>query len=295
MNKDIILEKIKSLEVEERELVIPAYKSWNKEYKYLYFTESEDYIPKDYEDLVQIFYSTLNNGWKEFTFYCSEEYVTCLDDVAKLSYNQKFLAEMNNFVHPYNSYTTIKTLYDTTGEITLKVEKLYSDEDILKIDEDINKLIKNNTNDNMTTREKIKAMHDAIINSTKYDEERAKNNNSKYDSSRIQGVLYDHYAICSGYTDIMAVILNKLNVPNFKIASEGHVWNAVYLDDNWYHLDLTWDDPVLSSGKNILLHDYFLVNDKEMIRLDEIAKKNDHIYNKNIYLEFSQYEKNINN
>ena len=295
MNKDIILEKIKSLEVEERELVIPAYKSWNKEYKYLYFTESEDYIPKDYEDLVQIFYSTLNNGWKEFTFYCSEEYVTCLDDVAKLSYNQKFLAEMNNFVHPYNSYTTIKTLYDTTGEITLKVEKLYSDEDILKIDEDINKLIKNNTNDNMTTREKIKAMHDSIINSTKYDEERAKNNNSKYDSSRIQGVLYDHYAICSGYTDIMAVILNKLNVPNFKVASEGHVWNAVYLDDNWYHLDLTWDDPVLSSGKNILLHDYFLVNDKEMIRLDEIAKKNDHIYNKNIYLEFSQYEKNINN
>ncbi len=156
-----------------------------------------------------------------------------------------------------------------------------------RVSGDIDILIDTYIDDSMTLREKIKVLHDAIINNTKYDEARADTNESQYDSSRIQGVLYDHYAICSGYTDIMAVILSKLDVPNYKIASEEHVWNAVYIDNNWYHLDLTWDDPISTSGRDILLHDYFLISDNDLTKLDMKATKREHIYNRDIYLEFN--------
>ncbi len=286
LNIDVIVETIKNISFLDREIVLQEANKWEKDYEFMYFKESDDFIPNNYDELVEIFYTTLDKGWKEFTFYCGDEYVDCLDDVALLSNDEKFLSEINNFVHPYNSYTTIRTLYDDTGEITLKIDRTYSDDEILIIDREINNLINENLEDEMSIRDKIKTMHDFIINNTKYDKERAETNNSKYDSARIQGILYDHYAICSGYTDIMAVILTKLGVPNYKIASEEHVWNAVYIDNNWYHLDLTWDDPISSSGRNILVHDWFLISDTELTRLDKKATKREHIYNKDIYLEF---------
>ncbi len=286
LNIDVITDTIKTIILSRREVVIPQSNEWQKEYDFIYFNETDNFEPNDYDELVEIFYTTLDKGWNEFTFYCGSEYEECISDVGALSNDEKFLAEINNFVHPYNSYTTIRTLYDETGEITLKIDKLYSEDDINQIDQDINKLMNDNLNDNMSIRDKIKTMHDVIINNTKYDEERYENNYSDYDSARINGLLYDHYAICSGYTDTMAVILSKLNVPNYKIASEEHVWNAVYLDDKWYHLDLTWDDPISSSGRDILLHDFFLIDDDQLTKLDMKATKREHIYNRDIYLEF---------
>ena len=287
LNLDTIISVIKDVIYSNREVFIPEANMYEKDYDFMYFKESDDFIPSNYDDLVSIFYTTLDKGWNEFTFYCDTEYEECLEDVAVISNDQKFLAEINNFVHPYNSYSTIKTLYDDTGKVTITIDKLYKDDEVDKIDKEIKIWMNEYIRDNMSTIDKIKVMHDAIINKTKYDQVRADTNNSKYDSARIQGVLYDHYAICSGYTDTMAVILSKLNIPNFKIASEEHVWNAVYVDGKWYHLDLTWDDPITTSGRNVLLHDYFLINDNDLTKLDMSATKREHIYNRDIYLEFN--------
>ena len=287
LNLDTIISVIKDVIYSNREVFIPEANMYEKDYDFMYFKESDDFIPSNYDDLVSIFYTTLDKGWNEFTFYCDTEYEECLEDVAVISNDQKFLAEINNFVHPYNSYSTIKTLYDDTGKVTITIDKLYKDDEVDKIDKEIKIWMNEYIRDNMSTKDKIKVMHDAIINKTKYDQVRADTNNSKYDSARIQGVLYDHYAICSGYTDMMAVILSKLNIPNFKIASEEHVWNAVYVDGKWYHLDLTWDDPITTSGRNVLLHDYFLINDNDLTKLDMSATKREHIYNRDIYLEFN--------
>lgn len=287
LNLDIIIDTIKNIKFLDREIVLKEPNQWEKDYEFIYFKETRDYEPNNYDELVEVFYTVLDKGWDSFTFYCGDEYEECLDDVAILSNDEKFLSEINNFVHPFNSYTTIRTLYDDTGEITIKIDKLYSDDEIILLNRDIDRLMKDNIEDSMSLREKIKAMHDVIINNTKYDEERANTGDSQYDSARIHGVIYDKYAICSGYTDTMAVILTKLGVPNFKIASEEHVWNAVYIDNEWYHLDLTWDDPISTSGRNVLLHDYFLISDDELTKLDTKNKKVDHIYSREIYQEFN--------
>lgn len=286
INKDYIVDSIQKLIYINREAVIKSGNDWEKAYGFKYFEESDEFEPEEYEDLVSIFYTTLNKGWDEFTFYCDYEYKDCLEDVSSLSYDEKFLSEMNNFVHPYNSYTTIRTSYNENGEVTIKVDKLYSDKDIMQIDKDIQLLMDNNLNNNMDLREKIKKMHDVIIENTKYDSVMADTNQSKYDSTRINGLLYDHYAICSAYTDTMAVILTKLGVKNFKIASDDHVWNALYIDGKWYHLDLTWDDPITTSGRDVLTHKFFIIDDDELSKLNMEDSKGDHTYNRRIYLEF---------
>ena len=146
------------------------------------------------------------------------------------------------------------------------------------------KIIEENITYNMTDKDKIRVLHDYIINNTKYDVTRANEGTSSYDSSRILGLLYEHYAICSGYADTMAVILDKLGINNYKVASKSHVWNAVYLDNKWYHLDLTWDDPVSTSGKDILDHTYFLIDTST---LGEVMDNDDdeHVFDKKIYSE----------
>lgn len=297
LNFDVIIDTVKDIRFIDNEIVIPDSNQWRKNYEFKYFKETDDFTPSDYDDLVEIFYTIFNNGWKEFSFYCSVDYEDCIDDVKDLSNSKVFLAEMSNFVHPYNKYdgieTNVNVYFDNTIEVIVKLKMNYTDEEIETIDREIVQLMSDNINDTMSDREKIKVMHDVIINKTKYDKLKSDNGNSPYDSERITGLLHEHYAVCSAYTEIMAVILDKLDIPNFMIASpgiddeEGHIWNAVYLDNRWYHLDLTWDDPITTSGRNVLLHDYFLITDNDLTKLDIAATKRKHIYNRDIYLEFN--------
>ena len=47
-----------------------------------------------------------------------------------------------------------------------------------------------------------------------------------------------------------------------------HAWNLVQLDGQWYHVDVTWDDPAPDRYGQVL-HDYFLVTDQEISAGDD--------------------------
>lgn len=91
----------------------------------------------------------------------------------------------------------------------------------------------------------------------------------------------------------MALFLNKMGYTNYKVATtnetedktSGHVWNAVFLDGEWLHLDLTWDDPVSSDGKDYLYHKYFLISTDELITADSNITSKEHDFDKSIYTE----------
>ena len=72
-----------------------------------------------------------------------------------------------------------------------------------------------------------------------------------------------------------------MNIPNYRISSDTHIWNFVYLDNKWSHLDLTWDDPSID-GKDIRLEDFFLISSSELEKKDQ---ENQHNYPKEIYIE----------
>ena len=42
-----------------------------------------------------------------------------------------------------------------------------------------------------------------------------------------------------------------------------HGWNIVNIDGEYYHLDATWDDPILNKD-NITKYEYLAISDEEM-------------------------------
>lgn len=76
------------------------------------------------------------------------------------------------------------------------------------------------------------------------------------------GLLEQGVAVCEGYACATKLILNRFGILcDIEIGvctnGEGHGWNLVMLEGQWYQLDVTWNDII--SG-----HDYTLVTDEYM-------------------------------
>lgn len=252
----------------------------NNDYNYVKLTDNFKITEK--KELINVYYTIINSGIDSFTFYCSNTYKSCIDDVVETANNQTTLSNINSYVHPFNSFSSIKTEYDSLGKVTLKVEKSYTKEQINEINNKVNQIITEQVKNEKDKKEVIKIIHDYIINNSKYDVDKSDKNIDKYKSNIAYGPLIEGFGLCGGYTDAMAIFLNYYDIPNFKVVSENHIWNAVFLDNKWYHLDLTWDDPVVSTGENILEYNFFLISDKELEELNT----NQHIFDKNIFSEF---------
>ena len=201
---------------------------------------------------------------------CGNEYSTCLKDLDTLGKDQETLSTINNYVHPFNTFENVKIHYNDEGKIKLEFDKYYKEEDIVLVNTKVDTLYPSLVNSNFDDKTNIKVIHDYIINNTKYDSKRAHENILDYKSNIAYGTLLEGYAVCGGYSDAMAIFLDRMGIKNFKVASADHVWNAVELDDVWYNLDLTWDDPVVSDGSDYL--------DKKLIITYELSLYLIHYY-----------------
>ncbi len=265
----------------QKEIIIKDSNKFSKHKDYKFVETTDNFRPNNYNDLINIFYTILDNGWDEFTFYCGDGYAACVNDVDTLSNDQLLLSNINNYVHPFNSYSQVRVVYDDYGEIDVYVTHTYSAEEQEKIQNRISATMNQLVKDSMSDKKKIKAIHDYIINNTKYDIERKEKGSSSYDSTKATGVLFQGYGICSGYADTMALFLDELGIDNIKISSANHVWNAVLLDGKWYHLDLTWDDPVSSDGRDVLQYNFFLIDSPTLLKED--VGSSEHDFNNNYY------------
>ena len=250
-----------------------------------YVQLTDNFKVKNTQDIKNVYYTVFNSGMTTFTFYCASGYDNCIDDVNYISNNQKLLSHINNFVPVFNSFKNVETKFDNLGKVTINTVLTYNDEVIANIvNNKINDIIKEKINDSQTDEEKIKIIHDYIINNAKYDSDRSDKRITKYHSDIAYGPLIEGYAICGGYADAFKIFLDKLGIPNFKISSENHVWNVVKINDKWLHVDLTWDDPVTSTGEDVLEYDYFLITSEELHNLE----KEQHNFDKDIYLELKE-------
>ena len=111
--------------------------------------------------------------------------------------------------------------------------------------------------------DKVMAVHDYLIDHIEY--------SNPHIRSFAYGALIEGKAVCQGYAQSLAMILNNLNVECHTIVAmtKGsnpvlHEWVRVKLDGEWYYIDLTWDDTPWAEGKN---YKYFLIN-TDMISRD---------------------------
>lgn len=250
-----------------------------------YFLEDNFSYVNNYTDndvsnkkqMIDLIYYSINSGSDKIEAYCVKEYTDCIKDLESISADQEALSIFNNFVHPYNSFSKLSFSYDEYGNFTITNNKIYDDKMISEINKIVDDYIAKNISSSLKDSEKLKLIHDFIIDNTKYDKLKVDNiEDETYNSENAYGVLIEHYGICSGYADTMAIFLNKLGIINYKISNDEHIWNLAYVDNKWVHIDLTWDDPVTENDINRT--DYFMIDTKTLHELDQEHDFNTYIF-----------------
>lgn len=149
------------------------------------------------------------------------------------------------------------TVTATAGgkEYTCKVT-VYTKNVDMRVDQVIRSVIRKD----MTRYEKVKAVHNWMIRNVKYDYYRLKQGYIPRVSHTAKGALVKKVAVCDGYAHAFQMIMKKLKIPcRFVVGSSGgvgHAWNMVKLGGKWYHVDVTFDDPIIN-GRNTNTTPYY--------------------------------------
>ncbi|WP_179136188.1 stalk domain-containing protein [Paenibacillus sp. 32352] len=134
----------------------------------------------------------------------------------------------------------------------------------------------------MTDFQKIYIFNKYLANHVTYDFDNFMNNTIPKVSYTPEGALIKGVAVCQGYAEAMKLLLDKAGIENKIIIGEangpkgweGHAWNLVKLNGEYYHVDSTWNDRDLKRTKSndttpapfgdVNLY-YFLASDKNML------------------------------
>lgn len=109
--------------------------------------------------------------------------------------------------------------------------------------------------------EKAMLLHDYLVQNVSYDDRKG------WDSRLTAvGALLEQRANCQGYSVAYKLLLRKAGISVKCISSSQmrHMWNLVKIGSDWYHTDVTWDDPLNSRNQadqyGIVYHENFLVS-----------------------------------
>ena len=177
-------------------------------------------------------------------------------------------------------------------------------------------------NSQKTPYEKVIYIHDYIVDNTQYDQEtysimnESKVSKEIYEATTAYGCLVNKKAVCSGYSAAFQLLMQKLGVQSGRVSGrksggEDHEWNYIVLDNEYYYVDVTWDDPINDDSQDLKTYEFFCITTDELNKTHEIdgdqfvpectAKKYDYYIYNNLYLdkynydEFRQmYKNNIN-
>lgn len=160
----------------------------------------------------------------------------------------------------------VVTVYKNSYLISaLAVDYLYSPEEIKEkqafVDAEAGKILAL-ADDSMTDLEKALLVHDHIVTNYEYDYDLAIRD--------IYGFFSEKKGVCQAYTLAYEYIMGLMGIDCVPVASKAmeHVWNAVKINGEWYHADLTFDDPNVGEAGDSLgycSHTYFLCSDSYML------------------------------
>lgn len=116
----------------------------------------------------------------------------------------------------------------------------------------------------MTEFEKAVVLHDQLALNCKYLDEGGTGHVSAYEA------IINKKANCQGYSEAYSYLLSCVGIHSEIVESSAmyHLWNKVRIDNDYYNVDLTWDDPVPDKEGKVL-HRYFLLSDKAISSVSE--------------------------
>ena len=108
------------------------------------------------------------------------------------------------------------------------------------------------------------------------------------DDQSIAGTFWKKQAVCAGYAGAVQYLLERLNVPCIYVegdaanSDQGHAWNIVQCNGQYYYVDATWGDPIFLGEDNgyqipnLIAYDYLCCSEKELEKTHMIST--DYVY-----------------
>jgi len=176
-------------------------------------------------------------------------------------------------------YLSIKLMVDTNDSLN-QIVNINKKFEVMKED-----IVAKITSLNLTTDyAKIKYIHDYLVAKIVYTYER---NHIR----TLYGALVENKCVCEGYAEAFQYLASHYRINCIIARSDGHEWNFVKLNGNWYALDVTWDDPQIGSSMEPsgsftnIQTTYFLVGQDSQVDINTSYK--DEVDHKLVYTAYN--------
>ncbi|MBE6599086.1 MAG: hypothetical protein E7638_06555 [Ruminococcaceae bacterium] len=124
----------------------------------------------------------------------------------------------------------------------------------------------------MSAVEKALILHDYLVREVDYNLGVVTGGSYSPNVFTMEGVFVDRNAVCQGYALAYSFLLKEVGIESMIVVSApmNHAWNMVKINNKWYHVDVTWDDPtnkveVDFCRGGFVRHTYFLRSDAEFL------------------------------
>lgn len=126
--------------------------------------------------------------------------------------------------------------------------------------------------------EKIKYAYETLIRETDYDLDSEENQN-------IYSVFVGHSSVCQGYAKAFQYLMNRMGVEcalvqgKVRETGEGHAWNLVSSNGDYYYVDTTWGDISYQSEQSgeqrlpQISYDYLCITTEQMERTHILGRE----------------------
>jgi hypothetical protein len=121
----------------------------------------------------------------------------------------------------------------------------------------------------MSDYDKEKAAHDYLVKTVKFNQGAQPGDlaHTPY------GALVQGSAVCDGYSTAFNLMMKLMGVEcelvygraSYNGYLQPHAWNRIKIEGKYYHIDVTWDDPVPDKG-DAVSYTYFNLTDKAIAK-----------------------------
>lgn len=245
-------------------------KAANVELSYL-----ENTTVKTLDEMKKILSKGISNGETKIDIEASSQVLKDLGDIDFKS----FMKEVLYMADDYHRNLVQRYRYSSewsgaSGIINFTIEYIESAEQTKRVEEEVRRIVSDIIHDDMTEDEKVKVIHDYIVTHVQYDINGLQKGNeahSAYAALFIDNDGEDNETVCQGYATLFYKMAKESGLESKIITgqskNQNHAWNLIRINNNWYHIDLTWDDPLGVNDPNYVRYDYYNLTD-EQIRKD---------------------------
>lgn len=149
--------------------------------------------------------------------------------------------------------------------------------------------------------EKEKIIHDYIVRTVSYDNNAASKTYGYGDTLPhafdLYGAVVEGKAVCEGYAKMFQYLCYCVGINSSQVvgtsSGENHMWNVVKIDNEWYQLDITWND---NNSATLPYYGYFNIPSSEMYKDHTVDMTNISVpsCNTNKYAYYKYYALYVN-